>query len=493
MASGKITKRTVDALIASRSEGFLWDDGIKGFGAKITESGAVSYILQFRMGGREARTRRCTIGSHGSPWTPTTAREEALRLSRLIGQGVDPVEVEKQRRREAVDLAFDNYADRFERACIGRGWKLLVARSLRIHSMPVLRSKPLPKITRADIVAVFDRMPDTQVANRRNVFAVLRRLFRWAVSRGDIDRSPMEGMETPPAVKARDRWLSDEELAMVWKHAPKTHPCFGPIVRLLIVTGQRREEVSSLAWEELDQAEKMWILPGDRAKNGEASRVPLNSLAVSVLEGALSVAHRLFRDRRGWLSPVQRIAILRRAAEIAASRHEELALQVARESGKPLRDARIEIDRGIDSVHIAIEELRTNAGHVVPMGLSATSAGRVAFTQYEPIGPVLGISAFNHPFNLVMHQLAPALAVGAPIILKPSPKTPLSCRSILEIFTEAGLPEGWAQMVLPSSDEEVGALVADPRIAFVSFIGSATVGWRLRAILAPGDRHVPSP
>jgi integrase len=192
------------------------------------------------MGGREARTRRGTIGSHGSPWTPTAAREEALRLSRLIGQGVDPVEVEKQRRREAVDLAFDNYAGRFERSCVGRGWKLLVARSLRIHSMPVLKSKPLPKITRADIVAVFDRMPDTQVANRRNVFAVLRRLFRWAVSRGDIDRSPMEGMETPPAVKARDRWLSDEELAQVWKHAPNTHPCFGPIVRLLIVTGQRR-------------------------------------------------------------------------------------------------------------------------------------------------------------------------------------------------------------------------------------------------------------
>lgn len=137
-----------------------------------------------------------------------------------MAQGVDPVELEKQRRREAVDLAFDNYAERFERACFGRGWKLLVARSLRIHSKPALKSKPLPKITRADIVAVFDRMPHAQVANRRNVFAVLRRLFRWAVSRGDIDRSPMEGMETPPAVKARDRWLSDEELALVWKHAP---------------------------------------------------------------------------------------------------------------------------------------------------------------------------------------------------------------------------------------------------------------------------------
>lgn len=286
MASGKITKRTIDALIASRSEGFLWDNDIKGFGAKTTKSGAVSYILQFRMGGREARTRRCTIGSHGSPWTPTTAREEALRLSLLIAQGVDPVEVEKQRRREAVDLAFDNYAERFERSCVGRGWKLLVRRSLLIHSAPVLKSKPLTKITRADIVAVFDQMPEGQVANRRNVFAVLRRMFRWAVSRGDIDRSPMEGMETPPAVKARDRWLSDQELALVWKHAPDTHPCFGPIVRLLIVTGQRREEVSSLAWEELDQSERMWTLPGDRAKNGEPNRIPLNDLAMSVLDSA---------------------------------------------------------------------------------------------------------------------------------------------------------------------------------------------------------------
>jgi integrase len=152
-----------------------------------------------------------------------------------------------------------------------------------MHVKPVLGAKPLPKIARTDIVAVFDQMPAQQIANRRNVFAVLRRLFRWAVSRGDIDRSPMEGMETPPAVKARDRWLGDEELGKIWQHAPRTHPCFGPIVRLLIVTGQRREEVASLSWEELDREDLMWVLPGNRAKNGEPNRVPLNALAVEVL------------------------------------------------------------------------------------------------------------------------------------------------------------------------------------------------------------------
>jgi integrase len=284
MASGKIIKRSVDAMASAGAEGFLWDDGIKGFGAKFTKSGAVSYILQFRMGGREARTRRYTIGSHGSPWTPTTARSEAERLLLQIAQGIDPAEAERQRRREAVDLAFANYAHRFATACVGKGWKVLVERSLRIHVKPVLGQKPLPKITRADVVAVFDRMPSSQVANQRNVFAVIRRMFRWAVSRGDIERSPMEGMETPPPVKARDRWLSDDELGRVWNQAMKTHRCFGPIVRLLILTGQRREEVASLSWEELDRGELMWTLPGDRAKNGEPNRVPLNELAVAVLD-----------------------------------------------------------------------------------------------------------------------------------------------------------------------------------------------------------------
>ncbi|PQM29270.1 integrase [Sphingopyxis lindanitolerans] len=284
MASGKITKRSVDALISSGQHDILWDDSIKGFGAKRTKAGAVSYVLQFRMGGRESKTRRYTIGSHGSPWTPATARAEAERLAILIAQGTDPGEAERQRRRESVDLAFDNYSDRFADACVGEGWRRLVKRSLELHVKPVLGSKPLPNLTRIDIVAVFDRMPRAQIANIRNVFAVLRRLLRWAVSRGDIDRSPMEGMETPPPVKPRDRWLSDEELGRIWMTAPNTHSCFGPIIRLLIVTGQRREEVSSLRWEELNRKDLLWTLPGERAKNGEPNRIPLNELAVAILD-----------------------------------------------------------------------------------------------------------------------------------------------------------------------------------------------------------------
>ncbi|CAN5618962.1 site-specific integrase [soil metagenome] len=284
MATGKITKRTLDALQSSAVEGFMWDEDLKGFGLRTTSSGSASYVLQYRMGGRESKTRRYTIGGHGSPWTPATARAEAGRLLLLVGQGIDPVEADKQRRREAVDLAFSNYADHFGKGCKGRGWKTLVQRSLRLHVKPVLREKPLPTITRADVVSVFDRMPDEQAANRRNVFAVLRRLFKWAVSRGDLQNSPMEGMETPPPVKPRERWLGDAEVKRIWNQAPKCHRCFGPIVRLLIVTGQRREEVSGLQWEELDRTEREWCLPGDRTKNGEPSTVPLNDLAIAELD-----------------------------------------------------------------------------------------------------------------------------------------------------------------------------------------------------------------
>ncbi|WP_439540971.1 Arm DNA-binding domain-containing protein [Sphingomonas sp.] len=122
MATGKVTKRTLDALLANKVAGFLWDEDLKGFGVKTAVTGTASYIVQYRMGGRESKTRRYTIGGHGSPWTPSTAREEAGRMLMLVAQGVDPVESDKQRRREAVDLAFSNYADHFTRSCRGKGW-----------------------------------------------------------------------------------------------------------------------------------------------------------------------------------------------------------------------------------------------------------------------------------------------------------------------------------------------------------------------------------
>lgn len=374
MATGKITKRTLDALIANSVTGFLWDEDLKGFGLKVTAGGAVSYVVQYRMGGREAKTRRYTIGGHGSPWTPTTAREEAARMLLLVAQGVDPVESDKQRRREAVDLAFSNYAERFTKSCKGAGWLRLVKRSFRLHINPVLKDKALPTITRVDVVEVFDRMPVEQVGNRRNVFAVLRRMFKWAITRGDIASSPMEGMETPPPVKPRERWLNDAELGLVWNLAPKTHRCFGPIVRLLIATGQRREEITDLHWHELNRDEREMSLSGDRTKNGEPTSVPLNDLAVAELD---MVARSETWPKRGRVFPTSS------GAKFTAHNKGKLALdRLMTESGEDvlppwrLHDLRRTVATGFQRLGVRFEVTEAVLNHV-----SGSRAGVAAIYQ----------------------------------------------------------------------------------------------------------------
>lgn len=208
----------------------------------------------------------------------------------------------------------------------------------------------------------------------------------------------------------------------------------------------------------------------------------------AALEAKLALAHRLFRDRKGWLKPHQRIAVLHRLAELMAAHRDELALLIAREGGKPLTDARIETDRAIDGIRNSAEVIRTRAGVEIPMGLTPASDGRRAWTILEPIGVVAAISAFNHPLNLCVHQLGPAIAAGCPIIIKPAPTTPLSCLKLVELIREAGMPEGWVQTFLPTDNALAEAFATDRRVAFLSFIGSARVGWHLRSKLAPGTR-----
>ena len=206
------------------------------------------------------------------------------------------------------------------------------------------------------------------------------------------------------------------------------------------------------------------------------------------VENAMATAHALYRNRNGWLSKPQRIDILRRVAEIIKERREDLALQAAREGGKPLMDSLVEIDRAADGVENCVEVLRSEGGRVIPMSLNPSSTGRVAFTQFEPIGPVVAVSAFNHPFNLIVHQVTPAIAVGCPVVVKPADITPLSCFAFVDILYEAGLPKEWCQIVVPQDLDVASALVSDERNAFFSFIGSARVGWMLRSKLVPGTR-----
>jgi acyl-CoA reductase-like NAD-dependent aldehyde dehydrogenase len=206
------------------------------------------------------------------------------------------------------------------------------------------------------------------------------------------------------------------------------------------------------------------------------------------VERKLAAAAAAFANRGEWLPAFKRIAILRRLAKLVARDYDEFALMIAREGGKPLTDARIETTRAVNGVESAIGELEHLAGREIPMGLTEASQNRWAFTTKEPVGVVLAISAFNHPLNLIVHQVVPAIATGCPVIVKPAATTPLSCKHFVDLVHAAGLPPDWCQMVNLDGLALADKLVTDPRIAFLSFIGSAPVGWSLRAKTAPGVR-----
>jgi len=209
---------------------------------------------------------------------------------------------------------------------------------------------------------------------------------------------------------------------------------------------------------------------------------------VEQVDAALATAHALFRNRDSWLSVPERLAILSRAAEIMQSQVEELTLLAASEGGKPYTDSKVEVLRAIDGVHLCAESLRAHTGSVISLGTTAATTGRTAFTQKEPIGVVVAVSAFNHPLNLIVHQVGPAVASGCPAIVKPAADTPLSCIRFVEILHEAGLPDDWCQVIVAADRGAAEALVVDQRVGFFSFIGSARVGWMLKSKLAPGAR-----
>lgn len=205
------------------------------------------------------------------------------------------------------------------------------------------------------------------------------------------------------------------------------------------------------------------------------------------VEELLATAHSLFNDRSRWLPKHQRIEILEKTAQIMSTRVEELTKIATEEGGKPYTDSKVEVLRAINGVKLAAEHIGQIKGEEIPMGLTKASENRMAFTFREPIGVVVSVSAFNHPLNLAVHQTVPAIAVGAPVIIKPASSTPLSALNFADILYEAGLPKDWCRvMVCKSSLAE--KIVTDKRVNFFSFIGSAKIGWYLQSKLSPGTR-----
>lgn len=331
MAKAALTKRTVDAAKKGPKDSFIWDDEVSGFGLKVTPAGSKVYVFQYRIArpGEADRTpaKRYTIGKHGS-LTPEQARKRAKELAALVEHGIDPRQREldaiaaadaaalaaEEKARLEGELSFEKVAalwlEHYEHEKQRRPSSVRLAKTVvNRHLVPKLKGKPIPHIGRVELQPIIDAIPVASRGMRRAVFAYASVLFGWAAKRGDIAGNPLADMAKPDPPKARDRVLSDAELATVWAASTSSAHPFGSFFRLLILTGQRREEVAGMSWSELDRATSTWTIPADRAKNRAVHIVPLSADAVTEIDAMAAAAHEA-------------------AARKAKKRGEELALPV---------------------------------------------------------------------------------------------------------------------------------------------------------------------
>src|ERR1700756_2993853 len=195
-------------------------------------------------------------------------------------------------------------------------------------------------------------------------------------------------------------------------------------------------------------------------------------------EAAIAASVKAFGTTRR-LPAFERQRVLRRVAQTISERKQEFFRTLAQEAGKPIKAARTEVERAIFTFTVAAEESTRIYGEYLPLDWQEFTAGRWGLVKRFPLGPVAGITPFNFPLNLVAHKVAPAIAAGCPMVLKPAPQTPLCSLLLAEVVQQAGWPDG-ALNVLPLSNDDASVLVTDDRLKMISFTGSTTVGWQIK-------------
>jgi acyl-CoA reductase-like NAD-dependent aldehyde dehydrogenase len=234
-------------------------------------------------------------------------------------------------------------------------------------------------------------------------------------------------------------------------------------------------------------AEKRLLIAGEWVETGEWQEVrsPYSGEVVgrAPKAGADETRRAIDAAEAAMQEPLpahKRAEILVRVAAALGRRHDEVARLISDEAGKPMKAARIEASRAMSTYTFSAVEARKLAGEMVPMDASQAGEGKLAFTLRRPIGVVGAISPFNFPLNLVAHKIAPALAAGCAVVLKPAAQTPLSALLLAELETEAGLPPGWLNVLVGPASEIGDVLVEDERVRAITFTGSSEVGWGLR-------------
>ncbi len=258
-----------------------------------------------------------------------------------------------------------------------------------------------------------------------------------------------------------------------------------------MATAERLRTASSAAAataEETELGSIAAIVGGGHVETGDtyAVRSPYDDAPIALIhragpdeiEASIAAAAAAFETTKR-LASHERASVLERVSRLIAERRDELARTIALEAGKPLKTAKVEVDRASFTFKVAAEESKRIYGEIVPLDWIPGTEGRVAHVRRIPLGPIAGISPFNFPLNLVAHKVAPALAAGNPIVVRPASQTPVSALRLGELVLEAGWPEGGISVV-PSSTDAAAPLVEDERIKLLTFTGSPAVGWSLK-------------
>ena len=373
---------------------------------RVTETGHKSWSLYYRMGGRQ---HRFTIGAYPAI-KPAQARREASAALERVRQGTDPTEEKRQRRLMAAPEAdgfatvLQDYLDRIGRNLGPRSFKE-VKRVLEREFLPAWRSRPIGTITRGDINRIVDgisaRGADVQ-ANR--ALAYLRAMFNWTVERGRLPVSPVTGMKPPAREQPRDRVLTDDEVRWLWRACDTRGWPFGPYVKLLLLTAQRRDEGAGIERAELDLEKRTWTIPREKAKNGRVHAVQLSTAALAVLNSIPQIGNRFVFTVSG-AAPVAGFSGAKRRVDAAmlAAKREELGADCEPIPHWTLHDLRRTAATGMAQLNIA--------PHVVDKVLNHVS------------GTIRGVAAVYNRFEYLEERRAALEAWGRYVenLVSPAP------------------------------------------------------------------------
>jgi integrase len=285
MPTVKLTKSFIDGVISGPRDQIYWDSERPGLHLKVTPAGKKAFFLYYRILGAAKQQRRFKIGDYGAI-TLQLARERAKSLLGMIADGKDPATDRKQaRQRLNSELVSDLVGEFISKHVAQNRSAAETERIFKIDIVPRLGSRSIHSLKKHDVIALLEAIADRGspiMANR--TLAALRKFLNWCVARGIIDKSPADGAEAPGKETKRDRTLTDDELRRVLVAARQIGFPYGSIVELLAITGQRREEVASMSWSELDLGARTWTIPAARSKNNKPHIVHLSDPARRLLE-----------------------------------------------------------------------------------------------------------------------------------------------------------------------------------------------------------------